>query len=501
MEDEERVAKSACLKRKRSRRGKCDLISELPEPLLINILSFLPTKDAVRTSILSSRWRYLWTDIHNFNFSTASYKRLKNHDWSASDHERFVEFIDRSMSLHKGSKIQKVCLSFCYRSTKRISYSVPSKWIRLALEKQVESVDLDFVGVNCSDHVYYSFELSTSLFHVGSLKVLELNNCVLKSDSFEGLGWLKTLCLSRVVLNDSFHGLIEGCPLLEDLNMSHCTGLHHLKISSPNLQLKRLKLCMCNLYDGIEINAPSLILLDISECLWCKELSLKNLFALRHASLDLCYGLFDDRLHYEISSPCLKKILESVCHAKFLQLNSFSIKVLSISELWSLPAPLSDCKRLTLNVGLQKWEIPGIVNILASSPDLETLIIKIVPPSESIFDSGLNLAHYFDESEYLQSREAAFIPCLENNLKTIEIGWASGARRGDAVNFLWTNYLVVTFLLKNAMVLEKLTIKLPPRSSKKMMETAKTAMVLSEINRAIQSFPRASSRAELLLTD
>ncbi|KAG5560536.1 hypothetical protein RHGRI_003754 [Rhododendron griersonianum] len=45
-----------------------DRISNLPKGLIGHILSFLLTKYAVRTSILSSIWKQMWMSINNLDF-------------------------------------------------------------------------------------------------------------------------------------------------------------------------------------------------------------------------------------------------------------------------------------------------------------------------------------------------------------------------------------------------------------------------------------------------
>ncbi|OMO71435.1 hypothetical protein COLO4_28255 [Corchorus olitorius] len=47
--------------------GGVDRINNFPDEICCRILSFLPTREAVRTSILSTRWRYLFAYLSNFD--------------------------------------------------------------------------------------------------------------------------------------------------------------------------------------------------------------------------------------------------------------------------------------------------------------------------------------------------------------------------------------------------------------------------------------------------
>jgi hypothetical protein len=59
-------AETTYKKKKKTTNNKC--LSNLPEAVLLDILSLLPTKDAARTSLLSKRWKYLWASIPNLVF-------------------------------------------------------------------------------------------------------------------------------------------------------------------------------------------------------------------------------------------------------------------------------------------------------------------------------------------------------------------------------------------------------------------------------------------------
>ncbi|XP_022751556.1 F-box/LRR-repeat protein At3g59200-like [Durio zibethinus] len=74
-------------KQVKSKYDKC-WISDLPYVVLCRILSFLPTEEAVRTSILSTRWRYLFSEDD---------RRVNS----------FMNFVDRVLFFHKVTRIER----------------------------------------------------------------------------------------------------------------------------------------------------------------------------------------------------------------------------------------------------------------------------------------------------------------------------------------------------------------------------------------------------------
>ncbi|KAJ8618675.1 hypothetical protein MRB53_014861 [Persea americana] len=105
----------------------------------------------------------------------------------------------------------------------------------------------------------------------------------------------------------------------------------------------------------------------------------------------------------------VKSLPENLRRAKVLTLCSLSIRMVSISQLQNLHSFVSKTRCLSLTTSLQKYELPGIANLLRISNELETLIIR------------LDAVHHdkYKGKDYWESLTCGF-PSL-THLKTIKI--------------------------------------------------------------------------------
>jgi hypothetical protein len=77
--------------------------NKLPKSIIIHLLSFLPTKDAVRTSILSKRWEHCWTSLSKFSLHDDHQDDLTMDQFVRLRRRRnFVRFVDRALILTDG---------------------------------------------------------------------------------------------------------------------------------------------------------------------------------------------------------------------------------------------------------------------------------------------------------------------------------------------------------------------------------------------------------------
>ncbi|KAI8552775.1 hypothetical protein RHMOL_Rhmol06G0293900 [Rhododendron molle] len=357
-----------------------DRISKLPDSVLCHILSFLPTKYAVGTSILSTRWQYLWTSVATLDFNDSELFNKRHHTNGIGDAEvdlRFTNFVNTVLLVSDVSCLEKFNLkleSLCY-------FGIVKAWISTAIKRNVQKLELRYSARHHFDG-QIPIQLPHMLFICKTLVDLRLNgNISLNVPDSVWLPSLKILEIKEVIYEngDSAHNLIHGCPALEDL---HIYRLYFdkqkvLNISVPTL--KRLVLIrlgddahlLFSDYDGesqhkLIVNTPKLEYLDIADDV-AAEFSLENLSSLLDARINIgpCFS-------GSISSSNLLKLLHGIAKVKFLRFSSEN------SDDYVLPTinPLHNLTYLELQDVNEGWNVDLLNVFLENSPNLEVLVLK-----------------------------------------------------------------------------------------------------------------------------
>ncbi|XP_058736041.1 F-box/FBD/LRR-repeat protein At3g14710-like [Vicia villosa] len=148
-------------------KAKDDIISDLPESLITHILSFLPTKDAVRTSVLSKRWIEKWTFITKVELNDSvfySSKRKKSERKTLK--QCFINFVNRVLLLTGSHSVE----SFSLVITNKYDPTVLNTLITFILKKRIKRL-----SISSREELTFSTLTSHYLFnHATCLEVLVL---------------------------------------------------------------------------------------------------------------------------------------------------------------------------------------------------------------------------------------------------------------------------------------------------------------------------------------
>ncbi|KAK4594403.1 hypothetical protein RGQ29_018182 [Quercus rubra] len=232
---------------KRNHVGLEDRISQFPDEILVSILSFLTFEEAVRTSVLSHRWKHLWPFFSgslDFDDPDTMWDIADEKKQLKVERNNFVKRVNRILKLHQGSNIDRfrVCFEFNRYSKHRID-----GWIDFAMSKRVKRLELDFTPTwVCKSQMRYTFP----------------HERFTKLESSVGVSCIESL-MSLTLMNVRVTGkllehLLSNCPLLERLHVSDSDDLVTLKVCGSSLRLKYLHIIRCLEFKSIEIFSPNL---------------------------------------------------------------------------------------------------------------------------------------------------------------------------------------------------------------------------------------------------
>ncbi|CAL5016849.1 unnamed protein product [Urochloa decumbens] len=211
-----------------------DRLSALPDELIRCVLSFLPSRQAVQTTMLSKRWVDLWRSVPAINVDSTD---ILGTDGCAG-WEKIKYFTTNLLMLHNAQFLDVIRL-----------------WL--------------YAIVNYSPHPDTTVDRWVSRVIKHHPVVLEICFCRSLGHNFQiplvGSAFcrLKTLKLDSVSLDHCFaERLNSGCPVLEDLVLDHCRNEFDA-IRSDTLKNVVIHYCSSRTASVLVIKAPCLTSLSL----------------------------------------------------------------------------------------------------------------------------------------------------------------------------------------------------------------------------------------------
>jgi hypothetical protein len=220
-----------------------DRISALPDSLLYHILSFLPTKDAIVTTILSKRWKPLGLSQFILNFDDKTFPNL------STLHKFFKSFLAKRK---KNLPIHTFNLKYHKYSFNRHNSDKFANIVNMALKVGIQNLILD--TTNKIAPTMTMMELPSEILSCKNLVVLKLKSLVFHNDPnvVVILPSLKVLHLESVkfIHYDYFFKLLSGCSILQDLGIKDLIVTTYWGVlSNKQIKTRLWNLVTANIYD------------------------------------------------------------------------------------------------------------------------------------------------------------------------------------------------------------------------------------------------------------
>ncbi|CAL9241163.1 unnamed protein product [Arabidopsis halleri] len=445
--------------RKRKRDG--DWISDLPESLLCKVLLNLPTKDVVRTSVLSKRWKNIWKCVPGLDLSGEDIKM----------YYIYVRFVNRFLKFNRKYHIESFKLSYPGDGNCEPELDLMKRWITTVIQLKVKNLEFfDYSWANGT------FDIPPSIYTCNSLVYLKLSTVTMSTVKSVSLPSLRVLKLSAVKFADhlDFETLISGCTALETLVISYFDRVEVLRVCSQSLlsfthvahkryftHVGHKRLAEEDL--SIVIDAPRLEYLKLSDHQTASFI-IKNSGSLVAVDINIVFNLsfgLDPRDLPKRSM--IRNFLVGISCVKNMIISSITLEVI-YDYLRCEPLPLF--RNLSfLRVKFYNYSLKMLPTFLESCPNLISLVM------------GSTKKHNMKEIS-LFSRPQGFLPSLEY----VEI---KVPLKGVVVEIM----KLVGYFLEKSTILKKLTLCLD--DSRKTGETF--------IRKELLTIPRISTSCQVLV--
>ncbi|XP_074284198.1 F-box/LRR-repeat protein At3g03360-like [Silene latifolia] len=233
-----------------------DRFSDLPDFIVHHIISFLDTREAYRTCILSKRWAHISATNPIIEFHYYCEPKSPHRYWPSEEvSARLLGYMDSRMQSYAKDNLRVRTLKLRFPNSHKVVgcnvkdlrcivkelphvEELPSKideWLRIAVRNQVEKLDLDSPVLK--------YQLPDILLSAKSLRQL---NCIkVKIPYYNGainLESLQTLELFDVDVEERMlNHIISSCLLLKCLSVKYCFGFKTIVIPCCS-QVKELTL-------------------------------------------------------------------------------------------------------------------------------------------------------------------------------------------------------------------------------------------------------------------
>ncbi|KAG7556521.1 Leucine-rich repeat 2 [Arabidopsis suecica] len=354
-------------------RLKRDRLSQLPDTLICHILSHLPIKETVTTSVLSTRWKNLWLKVPSLELIFSIFPNFN----------AFKSFGDSFFDSNRVSSINNLKLYFDEHDA-----SYLTSWINAFVTRNIQRLYVRRVRGN------YFHELPLSLYVCDTLVSLKLFHLTLVNPEFVSLPCLKIMHLNYVWFpNDAtFERLVASCPVLEDLKIDVLWNDGRVyRVQSRSLKRLRLLRSSSMVFDsvpGVVIDAPLLCYLRISDHV-SETYIVSNLKSNAKLDIHLDFGSEDcgetsvssRRSHIRSFLPAISKVMDL----------TISENIFKVIHHYSNLAPLPQFDNMSrLHVTLRVSELKWLPNFLECCPNLKSLIVAFNGDFEKMGSEEMN---------------------------------------------------------------------------------------------------------------